>query len=220
MTDKSSRATELGLVRRAYKTTFEVRGKSGSKVEIQGYASVYDELYDMWDFLGLYKERVRPGAGAKTLSESPQVQLMLNHAGLAMAYTKAGTLRLGEDTTGLEFGATVNTLRGDVRDMVTAIEDGDVDETSFAFRVMRQEWSPDYEQRDILEYNLHRGDVSVVNFGANPAGSVEASMRAQDFDHLDEAAARALYERLERRLHPPKPQRSIALIKALAEVQG
>lgn len=220
MTNKAGRANELGLIRRAYSTTFEVRGKSGSQVTLAGYATVYDAPYQMWDFLGAYTEVVRAGAGKKTLSESPQVQLLLNHAGLSMAYTKASTLRLAEDTTGLQFEADVNTDRGDVRNMVVAIEDGNVDETSFAFRVTRQEWSPDYEQRDILEYSLHRGDVSVVNFGANPAGSVEASMRAADFDQLPEADARALYERLARRLAPPMPQRGLSLAQALAHAQG
>lgn len=216
----AERANAPTLVRRAYKTTFEIRGKSGSKVEIQGYASVYEVGYQMWDWLGAYTEVVRAGAGTKTLSENPQVQLLLNHTGLSMAYTKSGTLRLSEDSTGLAILAEVNTSRSDVKNMVTAIEDGDVDEMSFAFRVERQQWSPDYDQRDIIEYNIHRGDTSVVNFGANPETSVEASMRAQDFDRLDETAARALYERLARRLNPPKPQRSLALVRALAEVQG
>ena len=39
---------------------------------------------------------------------------------------------------------------------------------SFGFRVVRQEWSPDWSQRDLVEVNLDRGDVSAVNFGANP----------------------------------------------------
>jgi phage head maturation protease len=86
--------------------------------------------------------------------------------------------------------------------MVAAIGDQAVDEMSFAFRVTRQMWSPDYDQRDILEVDIHRGDVSVVNFGANPATTVGAAMRSADLDRLDDADARALYERLQRRLTP------------------
>jgi len=93
--------------------------------------------------------------------------------------------------------ADVNPVRTDVRDMLTAIEDGAVDEMSFAFRVIRQQWSPDYDQRDILEVDMHRGDVSVVNFGANPATSV--AMRSQDWDLMSDEDARSLYERLGRR---------------------
>lgn len=63
--------------------------------------------------------------------------------------------------------------------MVTAIEDGNVDEMSFAFQVLRQQWSPDYDQRDITEVSINRGDVSVVNFGANPATSVQAARALQ-----------------------------------------
>lgn len=214
MTDKSGRATATKTLRRAYPAKFEVRAKAGSTVGVIGYATVYDHGYEMYDMFGSYTEIVRQGAGKTTLAQDPQVQLLLNHAGLSMAYTRAKTLALTEDSTGLHVDADVDTARSDVRDMVSALERGDVDEMSFAFRVTRQEWSPDFEQRDIIEYNIHRGDVSVVNFGANDATDV--GLRAQDFDALDESAARALYERLGRRLNPQTPQRGMSLGLALA----
>ncbi|MER7814077.1 HK97 family phage prohead protease [Streptomyces sp. NPDC096153] len=202
MSVKSDRAKVSGIVRRAFPVQLEVRAKkAGGPTTIEGYASVTEQPFEMWDWLGPYSEVVRTGAFGKTLAENPQVQLLLNHGGLSMAYTQAGTLRLAEDTTGLHMEADVNAKRSDVQDMLLALEDGDVDEMSFAFRVTRQQWSPDYDQRDILEVDLHRGDVSVVNFGANPATSVGA-MRAADFDRLDEADARALLERLQQRLEP------------------
>ena len=224
MSDKSERGKAGGIIRRAYPVQLEVRaasaGSSGQST-IEGYASVVETPFEMWDWLGPYSEVVREGAFTKTLSENPQVQLLLNHGGLSMAYTKAGSLRLSEDSTGLHMEADVNPARGDVGDMLAAIEDGDVDEMSFAFRVTRQMWSPDYDQRDILEVDLHRGDVSVVNFGANPATSVGAAMRAADLDRLDEADARALYERLQRRLQPePKPAdqgHPLSLYRAMAD---
>jgi HK97 family phage prohead protease len=205
MTDKSARASLTGIVRRAYPVHLEARAKDGASgvSTVSGYASVVEEPYEMWDFLGSYAEVVRTGAFTKTLSETPQVQLLLNHGGLAMAYTKAGTLRLSEDSTGLHMEADVTAARSDVQDMLLALDDGSVDEMSFAFRVTRQMWSPDYDQRDILEVDLHRGDVSVVNFGANPATSVAPALRAADFDKLGDDDARALYERLQRRLSPP-----------------
>jgi HK97 family phage prohead protease len=206
MTDKSARAAVTGIVRRAYPVQLEARAKDGASgvSTVSGYASVVEEPYEMWDFLGSYAEVVRTGAFTKTLSETPQVQLLLNHGGLAMAYTKAGTLRLSEDSTGLHMEADVTAARSDVQDMLLALQDGSVDEMSFAFRVTRQMWSPDYDQRDILEVDLHRGDVSVVNFGANPATSVAPALRAADFDKLGDDDARALLERLQRRLSPPR----------------
>jgi len=200
---KSARG-ELSRTRhetRAYHVDLEVRSSSdGSSATLEGYASVTEAPYEMWDWAGKYTEIVHAGAFAKTLSENPQVQLLLNHGGLSMAYTNAGTLRLAEDTTGLHIGADVNTTRGDVRDMVAALKDGNVDEMSFAFRVVQHTWSPDYDQRDIHEVDIHRGDVSVVNFGANPATS--AAMRAQVFDDMTDDAARELLERLSARLAP------------------
>jgi HK97 family phage prohead protease len=224
MDDKSERGSRTtGMERRAFPVKLEVRKKAGSSglVTLEGYASVTEVVYEMWDWLGPYGEVVRTGAFTKTLSENPQTQLLLNHGGLSMAYTQAGTLRLAEDTTGLAIGADVNTSRSDVRDMVTAIEDGNVDEMSFAFRVLRQQWSPDYDQRDILEASIHRGDVSVVNFGANPATSIGA-MRAADFDRLDPADAEALIARLQKRIAPPAPaaDRSLSLYRAQAELLG
>lgn len=223
MTDKSARASVTGIVRRAYPVHLEARAKDGASgvSTVSGYASVVEEPYEMWDFLGSYAEVVRTGAFTKTLSENPQVQLLLNHGGLAMAYTKAGTLRLSEDSTGLHMEADVTAARSDVQDMLLALEDGSVDEMSFAFRVTRQMWSPDYDQRDILEVDLHRGDVSVVNFGANPATSVAPALRAADFDKLGDDDARALLERLQRRLSPPAvPEPTAGHVLSLYQAQA
>lgn len=218
---KADRAAATGSERRAYPVRLEVRESGTPGVStIEGYASVVDTGYEMWDWYGSYTEVVRAGAFKRTLNASPQVQLLLNHGGLSMAYTQAGTLRLAEDTTGLNISADINTARSDVRDMLLAIQDGNVDEMSFAFRVRDQQWSPDYEQRDILEVDIHRGDVSVVNFGANPATSV--ALRSQDLDRLSPDAARALIARLERLAAEPTPQAQapLGLYVALAQAQG
>jgi len=200
--DLSERAARAGAERRAYPVQLEVRqGTTPGTSTVEGYASVTEQPYEMWDFLGSYTEIVRAGSFTKTLGENPQVQLLLNHRGLSMAYTKAGTLRLAEDSTGLAIEAQVNNRRSDVQDMLAAIEDGDVDEMSFKFRVPKGKslWSPDYTQRDITEVDIHRGDVSVVNFGANDGTAGTLAVRAQDLDGLDDESARALYERLARR---------------------
>lgn len=218
MDKKADRAAKRGIERRHYPVNLEVRAAStsGGPATVEGYASVTDEVFEMFDMFGPYGELVRPGAFTKTLSENPQVQLLLNHGGLSMAYTRAGSLRLAEDSTGLHMSADVNPVRSDVRDMLTALEDGAVDEMSFAFRVTRQQWSPDYDQRDIIEVDLHRGDVSVVNFGANPATSV--ALRGQDLDQMPEPEARALWERLGRRFSAvPAAELPLSLARAEAD---
>jgi HK97 family phage prohead protease len=122
----------------------------------------------MQDFLGDYSEVVRTGAFARTLAEGADVPFKLNHNGMTLARTKSGTMRLAEDTRGLHVEADLDPANGQVRDIRSAMERGDLDEMSFAFRVTHQEWSPDWTQRDITEVDLNKGDVSIVNYGANP----------------------------------------------------
>jgi HK97 family phage prohead protease len=221
MADKSDRALTRGMERRVFPVRLEVRASAGGGPTIvDGYASVTEQPYEMYDIFGAYTEVIRQGAFAKTLSENPQVQMLFGHGGMSMAYTKPGTLALAEDDQGLHMRAEVNPARTDVHDMLLALEDGNVDEMSFAFRVPygKSSWSPDYDQRDILEVDMHRGDVSVVNFGANPATSVEA-VRAAMFDQLPAEEARALIARLQRRLDTTtEPQRGVPL--SLAEARA
>lgn len=211
--DKSERGKPLPREQRSYAVQLEVRNPSATRATVEGYATVTENVFEMWDFFGPYAEVIRQGSFTKTLSEQPQVQLLLNHSGLSMAYTKAGTLRLEEDTQGLHMAADLNTARSDVRDMVAALDDKAVDEMSFAFRVTKQQWSPDYEQRDILEVDMHRGDVSVVNFGANPATSV--ALRSADvlriIDGLDTDRLREVSERVAKRMAPDR--RALQLLR-------
>lgn len=191
--DKSSRGVVSRLAEtRAYPTQFEVRaGKTAKRMTLTGYASTTEQPYKMYDMFGEYSEVVRAGAFSKTLAEGADVSFLANHGGMTMARTKTGSLILSEDSTGLLSVAELNTERQDARDLLTAIEDGEIDEMSFAFRVMQQKWSPDYDERSMLELNLDRGDVSAVNYGANPTTSigVTRAFRSQKAARLHSLAA-------------------------------
>jgi HK97 family phage prohead protease len=156
----------------------ELREISGGALRFTGYASVTETPYEMQDWLGDYTEVVRRGAFSKTLAEGADVPFKLNHDGMTLARTKSGTMRLSEDSTGLHVEADLDPGNGQVRDIRSAMERGDLDEMSFAFRVTRQEWSPDYTQRDITEVNMNKGDVSIVNYGANPHTAGLTSLRS------------------------------------------
>jgi HK97 family phage prohead protease len=153
-------------------------GSGGSALRFTGYASVTETPYEMQDFLGDYTEVVRHGAFGKTLADGADVPFKLNHDGMTLARTKSGTMRLAEDSTGLHVEADLDPGNGQVRDIRSAMERGDLDEMSFAFRVTQQEWSPDWTQRDITEVNMNKGDVSIVNYGANPHTSGLTSLRS------------------------------------------
>lgn len=161
--------------------------------KVEGYASVVGKKYDMWDMFGEYTEQVSPGAFDKTLSKNPDVAFLVNHRGVTMARTTNGSLELAADQKGLKSVAYLNPKRNDVRDLVLAIEDKDVTEMSFAFLIDDGEWNEDYTEYTINQVDLDRGDVSAVNYGANPYTSVSARQLEviRDFQRLPAGAQRA-----------------------------
>ena len=102
-----------------------------------------------------------------TLAADPDVKLLFNHRDMPMARTRAGNLALSVTPDGLTMRAEPIDLPL-TRDIVAAVEAGLLDEMSFAFRIVRGSWSPDYTEYRIAEIDLERGDVAVVTYGANP----------------------------------------------------
>jgi HK97 family phage prohead protease len=102
----------------------------------------------------LVRGEIARGAFTKTLSENPDVQLLINHGGLPLARTTNGTLTLREDQSGLYFEAQMDAEDSDAAKIARKIEAGLMDQCSFAFRVTRQTWDEDYENRSIDEVSL------------------------------------------------------------------
>lgn len=151
---------------------------------LTGYASTFEQ-YEMYGgpTAGGWIEQLDRKAFDKTLRESPDLHLLINHAGMPLARTASGTLQLSTDDHGLKVVAKLDRSDPDVQRLEPKMRRGDMDEMSFAFRVRSQEWrtAPGFKGADslrsILDVDLHKGDVSVVNFGANPTTS--ASVRSQ-----------------------------------------
>jgi HK97 family phage prohead protease len=158
----------------------------------------------MYDAFGEYEEVVQRGAFTATLAASPDVPFLVNHAGVTMARTTNGTLTLEEDALGLRSVARLNPERQDVRDLVSAIEDKLITEMSFAFMIDDAEWNEDFTRFEIRSVNIDRGDVSAVNFGANPYTSIAARSQeiVRDIDRLPEGAQMAALRTLQRRHQP------------------
>jgi HK97 family phage prohead protease len=219
---------------------FEIRSK-GDGLALTGYASVFDNGYQV---LGGppygWVERVDKRAFDATLAAKPDLHLLINHEGMPLARTKSGTLRLSADSKGLLVEADLDRRDPDVQRLETKMERGDMDEMSFAFRVKADKWSDDDTERTLTEVSLHKGDVSVVNFGANPATSAQLNSMQEALDLLTSidpdqamaelrsgdtraverlAAARESLAVLQRGLMPPAKRTSMSLAEALA-VQG
>ena len=156
--------TEAGLEMREV-----ANGTGGTALRFSGYASVVERGYEVSDAFGPYTETVARGAFNKTLSDGADVSFLVNHTGITMARTKSGSLKLSADATGLYSEALLDPGRSDVQIVRSAVQAGDLDSMSFAFRAVRQDWNADFTERRIEELNLHQGDVSIVNYPANDA---------------------------------------------------
>jgi len=153
--------------RRALPINLEYRNTADT-VTVEGYASVFSQPYDM----GMYHEEIAPGAFRKTLSEAPDVRFLINHDGLPLARTTSGTLELSEDSTGLHMRAQLDLSDPDVASLLPKMKRGDLDQMSFAFRTIKDEWSSDYATRTMRELSLRDGDVSIVTYPASPTTSI------------------------------------------------
>lgn len=173
-----------------------------------GYASVYERAYEMYDFWGPYTEIVSAGAGAVSLNRTDlDVPLVLQHSSLRrIARTTNGTLTLAEDDTGLLVDApALDRDDADVAYIAPKLRAELVDEMSFMFRITRGHWSPDYTEYRIDEYDIHRGDVAIVGYGANPhtSGGLRSADALEIVRSLDEQTARAALDALRSRLDQP-----------------
>jgi HK97 family phage prohead protease len=186
ITGANSRSKMKEIERRTFTVQdVEARQAEDGTMRLRGYAAVFNDASVPLPF----KETIAPGAFRKTLSETPDVRLLINHEGLPLARTKNGTLTLSEDERGLFMDAEIaDTTEG--RDLYKLVERGDVDQMSFAFRVIRQKWNEDRSVRTLTEVSLADGDVSVVTYPAYPTTTVEAREALQNaMDAIKEGRA-------------------------------
>jgi HK97 family phage prohead protease len=158
--------------RRMAATVLEVRDDDSEGITLTGYASTFNDPYDM----GWYTETVESNAFKRTLGRKPDVRLLLNHDGLPLARTTSKTLTLDTDSKGLRVSASLDPSDADVARMVPKMKRGDLNQMSFAFRVDSDLWEDDFSKRTLRELDLNNGDVSVVTYPANPNAS--ATIRA------------------------------------------
>ena len=162
-----------------------VRTSASSDGEFWNYtgeASIVDHPYTVRDMFGDFQETIMPGAFDKTLAENPDVMFNYMHdPAMTMVTTRSGGLTLSANPN-LGVLARVPKSDVDAQRIMPKVQRGDAGSMSFAFRVTRQAWNEDYTDRQILEVNLHRGDVAVIvsGLGANPAawGTVRSATAA------------------------------------------
>ena len=190
-------------------------------ITFAGYASVFDYQYPVNDLRGMYLESVAPGAFRKTLSEKDDVKLLVNHEGIPLARTKSNTLDLTEDSKGLRVEAKLDPANPKVAEVASAMKRNDLNEMSFAFQAIKDDYNEQGDERVIREAKLF--DVSIVTTPASDATS--AKIRGVDIPGLQKALAEArsdgqvntevLLSTIEQlqNLLPQKQQQTVALAK-------
>ena len=154
----------------------EVRAADEGKESrsIEGYAALYSEPTEIWpDFW----EQIEPGAFDE--ADLTDVRCLFNHGASAIVgRSKSGTLTLTLDDKGLKYRCDVaNTTAGN--DLLESVRRGDIDQSSFAFRVREAEWVENYNDqegvwlRKITKIEIVR-DVSPVTYPAYEGTSVDA----------------------------------------------
>lgn len=159
----------------------ELREIGGKRI-ISGYAALFDSLSVD---LGGYTEIIRRGAFDESLKEirdgKHDVKARIQHEGglTTVARTKNGSLHLEVDTKGLRYEFTPpDTNAG--RDLLTLVEDGLIDQSSFAFSLRKngENWNTKKSPplRELLNVTIH--DVAPVDGPAYEATSVQARSAA------------------------------------------
>lgn len=114
----------------------------GSRV-FSGYAAVFDTLTTLYEGTHyIWREKIDPHAFDEVLSADPDVHFNMGHdMNKSMARTKApgplSKLGLSVDAHGLRVYARLNPANRTVQELVPLMDDGVMDQMSFAFRVRR-----------------------------------------------------------------------------------
>lgn len=192
----------MSLETRTLARTPEVRATDKGRT-IGGYAAVFNSEADIG---GYFREVIAPGAFKDALSQD--VRALIDHdSGRVIGRTKAGTLRLSQDDTGLAVEIDLPDTN-DGRDLGTLIERGDVSGMSFGFIVTKQTWdeTQDPPLRTVEAIDLR--EVSVVAFPAYD----DTSIALRSLDKAREEAKREQAEHNRR-----QAEARIAERKAAAE---
>lgn len=165
------------LERRSASCAWEIREAGDGVVGLRGYAAVFDSES--------HGEVVRRTAFNKTLADGADVRFLINHEGLPLARTKSGTMRLSVDNVGLRMEIdSLDTTSPMVQSLLSAIKRGDLDQMSFAFMAVRDNYTAD-GVRELTEVKLV--DVSAVTYPWYEATSV--GMKSDDLVLVEARAA-------------------------------
>ena len=159
--------------------TQATRGKSGAQsFRLIGTAAVFDEETIISD---LFLEQIHPRAFDEALSRPDDVRALFNHdPNILLGRTTSGTLKLSTNAKGLQYEIDLpNTTAA--RDLHALVMRGDINGSSFGFRVDDDVWTKgaagELPLRTVTRASLV--DVSPVSFPAYTSTTVSARSKAE-----------------------------------------
>ena len=147
------------------------KGKPGAASTIGGYAARFGVLSEN---LGGFREKIAPGAFAACLGDD--IRALFNHdTNIVLGRTTAGTCRVMQDSKGLQYEIDLPDTQA-ARDLLIAIDRGDVTQSSFGFRVAPNGDTWDEDESGVIVRTVTKVarlyDVSPVTIPAYPDASV------------------------------------------------
>ena len=163
--------------------TIETRATDGAMV-LRGYAALYNVETVI---AGMFREEIAPGAFDEAVGRD-DVRALFNHdPNYILGRTTAGNLRLSLDEVGLVYEIDIDAEDDVASRVYRLVQRGDISQSSFAFDVRGDEWTPGSAStlplRRITRVALY--DVSPVTYPAY----AETSVSARDLPSASEAAA-------------------------------
>lgn len=155
-------------------------------IRISGYGSVTGKWYSVFGF----RERVAPGAFEKTLQEQPDIRGMFNHnVDFLLGRTASGTMDVEEDKRGLRYEIRADALDPQSQSVARKIGRGDVDGSSMAFFVHKEDWSEEKDKpmkRTIRELELLETGPVVMPASPSTTAKIARAMQETgiDFDAI------------------------------------
>ena len=155
-------------------------------IRISGYGSVTGKWYPVFGF----KERVASGAFEKTLQEQPDIRGMFNHnVDFLLGRTASGTMDVEENKRGLRYEIRADALDPQSQSVARKIGRGDVDGSSMAFFVHKEDWLEEKDKpmkRTILELELLETGPVVMPASPSTTAKIARAMQETgiDFDAI------------------------------------
>jgi HK97 family phage prohead protease len=157
----------------------ELRALDAHEAVLRGHAIVFNDLSVD---LGGFRERIRPDAVNRLLSQGTDLRALWNHnAEIPIGRVLAGTLGVTKDPIGLR--AEIHPPKS-AAGYVESVRRGDVTGMSFAFRALDDKWHIEGGEpiREVTDMEV--SEVSVVTFPAYPTTDVFSRDMGRSLDLL------------------------------------